>query len=238
MKIIAIIETVNAKKIYKVGQTAIRALNGVSIAVEEGEFCCIVGRSGSGKSTLLNLLAGLEPPTAGQIIIGGQHIEAMNESQLILFRQRNVGFMFQSFNLMPNMTAVENVSLPLAFRGMSRRERDKRAKTILKAVGLSTHLEHKPTQMSGGQQQRVGIARALAGAPKIIFADEPTGNLDSKTSEEIMLFMQDIMKQRKQTFIMVTHDAAMAAYADTTIHLLDGKVISVEYAKKGVLSYD
>lgn len=223
------IEVKDVKKVYRIGANALNALNGVSFTIDEGEFCCIIGRSGSGKSTLLNLMAGLEPVTSGQIIIAGKHVEKMTESELILFRQKNIGFVFQSFNLVTSMTALENTALPLTFRGIGKRAREKKATEILNAVGLGTHLKHKPSQMSGGQQQRTGLARALVLDPKIIFADEPTGNLDSKTSEEMMELITGLMKKRNQTFIMVTHDPTMAAYADKVINMLDGCVVGTTY---------
>ncbi|MGI6192581.1 MAG: ABC transporter ATP-binding protein [Christensenellales bacterium] len=221
------IEVKDVKKVYKIGTNALNAVDGVSFSIEEGEFCCIVGRSGSGKSTLLNLMAGLEPVTSGQIIIAGKHVEKMTESELIVFRQKNIGFVFQSFNLIASMTALENTALPLTFRGLGKRAREKKAKEMLEAVGLGTHAKHKPSQMSGGQQQRTGLARALVLDPKIIFADEPTGNLDSKTSEEMMELITGLMKKRRQTFIMVTHDPSMAAYADKVINMLDGRIVSM-----------
>lgn len=223
------IEVKDVKKIYRIGSTSLNALDGVSFTIDEGEFCCIVGRSGSGKSTLLNLMAGLESVTSGQIIISGKHVEKMTESELILFRQKNIGFVFQSFNLITSMTALENTALPLAFRGAGRRAREKRAMDMLKAVGIGSHYNHKPSQMSGGQQQRVGLARALVLNPKIIFADEPTGNLDSKTSCEMMDLITDLIHKRNQTFIMVTHDPTMASYADKVIHVLDGRITDMTY---------
>ena len=221
----------NVKKIYRVGEVKVRALVGISLTIGEGEFACIVGRSGSGKSTLLNMLAGLEGVSSGEIIIAGKHIEKMNESELILFRQENIGFIFQSFNLLPYYTALENVALPLTFRGVPRGERNKKAMAMLEMVDLKSHAKHTPMQMSGGQQQRVGIARALVSDPKIVFADEPTGNLDSKTSSEIMNLLTNIFQRRHTTFVMVTHDPNMAAYADKTISVLDGLVTEISYNK-------
>ena len=218
----------NVKKVYHVGSVSIDALNGVDMEVSEGEFCCIVGRSGSGKSTLLNVLAGLEKPSSGEIIIERQHVEKMTQSELILFRQKHIGFIFQSFNLMPYYTALENVALPLTFRGVPKQKRIKQAKQMLKAVGLESHMNHKPTQMSGGQQQRVGIARALVTDPEIVFADEPTGNLDSKTSDEVMRMICDITREQGRTLVMVTHDPAMAAFADKVVDILDGKVKGIQ----------
>ncbi len=223
-----LIELRNVIKTYHVGSSPIKALNGVDLTLNSGDICCIVGRSGSGKSTLLNLLAGLEQPTSGEIIIARMHIERMTQSELIVFRQKKVGFIFQSFNLMPYYTALENVALPLSFRGVNKAKRNKIARDMLKAVGLGTHMNHKPMQMSGGQQQRVGIARALVSDPEIVFADEPTGNLDSKTSDEVMHLITEIARERGKTLIMVTHDANMAAFTDKAVHILDGKITDIE----------
>ena len=204
------------------------ALRGVSLKIEQGEICCIVGRSGSGKSTLLNVMAGLEPVTSGEIVIANKHMERMTQSELIVFRQKHVGFIFQSFNLLPYYTAVENVAFPLSFRGVLPNKRNKLAREMLKEVGLESHMNHKPTQMSGGQQQRVGIARALVTNPDIVFADEPTGNLDSSTSDEVMHMIVDTLRKHNRTLVMVTHDPNMAEYADRVIHLLDGRIIKIE----------
>jgi putative ABC transport system ATP-binding protein len=223
-----VIEVKDLYKIYKVGTNKVHALNGVDFKVYEGEFCAIVGTSGSGKSTLLNMLAGLEKPTKGEIIIAGHHIEKMNENKLVRFRRKNVGFIFQSFNLLGTMNALENVALPLSFRGMPKELRLKKAMKMLKLVGLKEHALHKPNQMSGGQQQRVGMARALVVNPKIMFADEPTGNLDSKTSKEMMDLMRNVVNKHKKTLVMVTHDDSLAAVADKVIRIVDGKIISIE----------
>ncbi|HKM21379.1 MAG TPA: ABC transporter ATP-binding protein [Lachnospiraceae bacterium] len=231
---IPVIEVKGLKKIYRVGDTRVRALNGVDFTIYKGEFCSIVGTSGSGKSTLLNMLAGLEPPTKGEIIIAGKHIESMNENQLVSFRRERVGFIFQSFNLLGTMNAVENVALPLTFRGMSKKERLAKARKTLKLVGLKEHANHKPTQMSGGQQQRVGVARALVVNPEIIFADEPTGNLDSNTSAEVMELMRRVVQEQQQTLIMVTHDNHLASFADRIFHIKDGKIINIEDNRKNL----
>ena len=204
-----IIRTVGLRKVYAVGKERVVALDNVDINVEKGEFCCIVGQSGSGKSTLLNQLAGLEKPTRGKVFIGKHEISAMTENELAAFRQAHLGFIFQSYNLLPSMTAAENVALPLMFKGMGRRQRMALAKQELKSMGLASRMNHLPTEMSGGQQQRVGIARAFVSRPKVIFADEPTGNLDSTI-----------------TFVMVTHEPSLAACADRIITILDGKVQS------------
>lgn len=223
-----VIQVKNLHKIYKVGSTKVRALNGVDFQVCEGEFCAIVGTSGSGKSTLLNMLAGLEKPSKGEIVIDGHHIEKMNEKQLVKFRRENVGFIFQSFNLLGTLNALENVALPLSFRGIPKPIRLKRAMKMLRMVGLKEHAMHKPNQMSGGQQQRVGMARALVVNPKIMFADEPTGNLDSKTSKEMMNLMRHIVNEHKKTLVMVTHDDSLAAIADKVIRIVDGKIVKIE----------
>ena len=215
-------------KLYRVGDSAVRALDGVSFDIYEGEFCAIVGTSGSGKSTLLNMLAGLEKPTKGQIVISGKHIENMNEDELVRFRRENVGFIFQSFHLIGTMNALENVALPLTFRGVDRKTRLAKADRMLNLVKLSKHKKHMPNQMSGGQQQRVGVARTLVSDPAIIFADEPTGNLDSHTSEDVMKLMQEVVRRQKRTLVMVTHDNHLAEYADRIFHIMDGKIIKIE----------
>ena len=215
------------KKIYRVGEEQVRALNGVDLDIFPGEFVCIIGRSGSGKSTLLNMMAGLEKPTRGSIVIAGKHLEKMSEARLVKFRLEHIGFIFQQFNLFPSMTALENVTMPLVYRGVGVKKRKAAAEKMLKALGLEKHLHHKPSQMSGGQQQRVGIARALVAAPEVIFADEPTGNLDSRTSEEILDLMRSITRQHGNTLVMVTHDPTVAAHADRVITILDGVIIDI-----------
>ncbi|MBC5658893.1 ABC transporter ATP-binding protein [Anaerosacchariphilus sp. NSJ-68] len=223
-----VIQVKNLYKIYRVGENKVRALNGVDLKIYKGEFCSIVGTSGSGKSTMLNMLAGLEKPTKGEIIVAGEHLEKMSENQLVKFRREHVGFIFQSFNLLGTMDAVENVALPLVFRGVSKKERMEKADKMLDLVGLSKHKDHRPNEMSGGQQQRVGVARALVLDPEIIFADEPTGNLDSNTSAEVMRLMQRIVRERNQTLVMVTHDNHLASFADRIFHIIDGKIVKIE----------
>ena len=223
-----VIQVKNLYKIYRVGENKVRALNGVDLTNYRGEFCSIVGTSGSGKSTMLNMLAGLEKPTKGEIVIAGQHLEKMNENQLVKFRREHVGFIFQSFNLLGTMDAVENVALPLMFRGVPKKERMEKADKMLELVGLSKHKDHRPNEMSGGQQQRVGVARALVLDPEIIFADEPTGNLDSNTSAEVMRLMQKVVRERNQTLVMVTHDNHLASFADRIFHIIDGKIVKIE----------
>lgn len=223
-----IIEVRNVKKIYRMGKERISAVDDVSFTIRRGEFCCLYGASGSGKSTLLNLMAGIEKLTSGQIIIKGKNIHKMGEKGLAKFRQDNLGFVFQSYNLMNAMTALENVELPLVFKRITTKKRKKMAKDMLVKVGLGPRLKHKPKEMSGGQQQRVGIARAFVGNPEIVFADEPTGNLDSKTSREVMDLINEMAKANHQTIVMVTHDRRLAEYADKIIHIFDGKVDNIE----------
>ncbi|WP_097006657.1 MULTISPECIES: ABC transporter ATP-binding protein [Lacrimispora] len=222
------IQVKNLYKVYKVGDTKVYALNGVDFTIYKGEFCAIVGPSGSGKSTLLNMMAGLEKPSKGEIVIAGNHIEKLSENQLVAFRRKHVGFIFQSYNLIKTLNAVENVALPLSFRGIPRKIRNEKAKKYIKLVGLEKQMNHMANEMSGGQQQRVGIARALAVDPKIIFADEPTGNLDSKTTKEVLGLMQKIVKEQNQTLVMVTHDNYIAKFADRQFHIVDGKIFKIE----------
>ena len=220
------IKVENLRKVYKVGGEKVVALDNISLHIEKGEFCCIVGTSGSGKSTLLNQLAGLEKPTKGKVKINGQLVSKMTEKELATFRQNNIGFIFQSYNLLPTLTALENVAFPLLFRGIDKKTREKKAKKILKDMGLGERMNHKPGEMSGGQQQRVGIARAFVGRPKVIFADEPTGNLDSATTEQVMKMLLDISRENNITFVMVTHDPELAKMAPRIITLKDGRVVS------------
>ena len=223
----SLIEVRNLKKYYKLGGTIIKALDGINIDINKGEFIALLGTSGSGKSTLLNMLAGLERPTKGTISYGNIDLTKLTESQITKFRNLNIGFVFQSYNLLPYLSAWENVALPLTFKGIPPSERKKEAEKILEAVGLSHRMNNKPNELSGGQQQRVSIARAFVGKPSIIFADEPTGNLDTKTSFEIMQLIKDIITENNQTFIMVTHDEEMTEFADRTLFMRDGKLDKV-----------
>ena len=229
----AVIQVKDLYKVYRMGEEKVYALNGVSFEIHRGEFCAITGPSGSGKSTLLNMLAGLEHPTKGEIVIAGKHIEKLNEKQLVTFRRERVGFIFQSYNLIGTMDAVENVALPLSFRGMPRAARIKRAKQYLRLVGLEKFMTHMPNQMSGGQQQRVGIARALAMNPQIIFADEPTGNLDSGSSKEILQILKELYKGGR-TVILITHDNGIAAQAKRVIRIMDGHIVE-DYINEDVV---
>jgi len=217
----------NVRKVYRMGEERVVALDNVSLDIFKGEIMCFLGASGSGKSTFLNMVAGLEKPTKGEIYIGGIPIHKLNEENITLFRQKNIGFIFQAYHLLPMFTAVENVSLPLIFRGLDKKKREKMAKETLEAVGLKGYENRKPSQMSGGQQQRVGIARALVGNPKIIFADEPTGNLDTHTSKEVMEIMMAKVREYGRTLIIVTHDKKIADYADRVVTIQDGNILSV-----------
>ena len=220
-----VIRVVDVGKTFREGTSRTDALKDVSFDIMPGEFCTIIGRSGSGKSTLLNMLAGLDHPTRGQIIILGRHIERMSEDELVNFRLRHVGFVFQSYNLFPSYDALENVAMPLTYRGVPKQVRNRRARKMIQAVGLVHRMHHTPNKMSGGEQQRIGIARALVSNPQIIFADEPTGNLDVKTSARALKLMTDCVRERGTTLIVVTHDPEMSRYADRVIRLLDGRVL-------------
>ena len=224
-----LVETRNLSKLFRVGTSRIAALNHVNLTVPRGSFTAIVGTSGSGKSTLLNMLAGLERPTAGEINVAGQAVHTFSESQLVAYRRKQVGFIFQSFNLIPSLTALDNVALPLSFQGMEKARRRARAKAVLAQLGLEGHLNHRPAQLSGGQQQRVGIARALAVQPTLVFADEPTGNLDSKTSERTLHLFRTLIQRFQQTWNMVTHDQHIASFADTVVSISDGRIAGITH---------
>ena len=220
-----IIEVKNLRKEYPVLDETVVALERVNLAIPQGQICCIYGESGSGKSTLLNQLAGMEKPTKGGVRIAGVPISRLDERQLAEFRQKHLGFVFQSYNLLPNLNAIENVAMPLMFRGVPKRKRETIARAMLKRVGLGKRMNHYPTQMSGGQQQRVGIARAFVTRSQVVFADEPTGNLDSKTKTEVIDMICSFARDFNQTIVLVTHDDNMAQYADCIVTLLDGRII-------------
>lgn len=224
----AVIEVKNVRKVYRMGTEKIYAVDDVSFEIAKGEFCCLLGTSGSGKSTLLNLMAGIEKVTSGQILIKGKPIHSMSETKLAKFRQNHLGFVFQSYNLIGTMTALENVEFPLVFKRVPKKQRRKLAKEMLIKVGLESRIDHKPKEMSGGQQQRVGIARAFVAKPSIVFADEPTGNLDTKTTKEVMDLIRQMAQEHHQTIVMVTHDRSLAEYADKVIHVSDGKIKEIE----------
>lgn len=219
-----IISTHGLKKYYFVGESTVKALDGVDMTVNKGESVCIAGRSGSGKSTMLNMLAGLELPTSGTVQVASKRLESMNEKARIRFRRDDIGFVFQSYNLMPQYSALENVALPLAIRGAPLKLRNEIAEAMLVRVGLKEHIHHKPGELSGGQQQRVGIARAVITRPPIVLADEPTGNLDTGTSEETMELLTGLFRERGTTFILVSHDPEMRKYTDRTITFSDGRI--------------
>jgi putative ABC transport system ATP-binding protein len=221
-----ILETTDLKKHYRMGQSVVRALDGVSLSVMEGEFLGLLGTSGSGKSTLLNLIAGLDTPTSGALEIYGQRLSAMSREELSVHRRTNVGMIFQSFHLISTMAAIENVTLAMMFAAVPRAERSQRGRRLLELVGLGGRQMHKPAELSGGEQQRVAIARAMANNPKILLADEPTGNLDSRTAREILDLLGQLNAEGR-TVIMVTHDPALAAlHVNRTVTLVDGRIDS------------
>ena len=221
----ALVEINNICKIYNPGENEARALDHVSVSIDEGEFVAIIGQSGSGKSTLMNMLGCLDVPTSGEYRLHGQNVSELTDNELSDIRNREIGFIFQGFNLIANLTALENVELPLIYRGVPRGERVRLARTALEKVGLGKRMEHKPAEMSGGQQQRVAIARAIAQAPPIILADEPTGNLDSRSTEEIMAILQELYEEGR-TVILITHNNEIADRAKRIIQIKDGKIES------------
>ena len=223
-----VIKLEDIRRDFVVGDETVHALRGVSFTITEGEFVTIVGTSGSGKSTLLNILGCLDTPTSGEYYLDGVSVRTMDKNERATLRNRKIGFVFQNYNLLAKTTAVENVELPLMLRGIGKRERRKQALAVMEQVGIVSHAEHKPSELSGGQQQRVGIARALITKPPIIFADELTGNLDTKTSAEIMDLLTSLFRSSGTTFMLVSHDPDMSRYTDRTIHLLDGNIISEE----------
>jgi putative ABC transport system ATP-binding protein len=221
-----VVRTVGLTRRYKMGDTFVDALRGVDLSIANGEFVALVGPSGSGKSTVLNLIGGLDRPTTGQVWINDTELSASDERTLTRHRRQHVGFVFQTFNLLPRLTAEENVSLPLMFSGVPEKERRGRARVLLGRVGLGARLTHRPTQLSSGEQQRVAIARALVGEPALLLADEPTGNLDTVTGAEIMGLLGELNRERGLTLLVVTHDPEIAAFADRIVKLRDGQVES------------
>ena len=219
-----ILQTTGLRKVYRMGEVAVAALNGVDFAVQKGEFIAIMGPSGSGKSTLLHLLGGLDTPSAGDVILGEKRLAQLDDDDIAILRRRQIGFIFQFFNLLPTLSAFENVALSLLIDGRSLQTYTERIIELLTLVGLGDRLEHKPNQLSGGQQQRVAIARALVTEPMIVLADEPTGNLDSQSGNEILQLLRQTCDARQQTIIMVTHDRRAAAVADRVVRLKDGRI--------------
>ncbi len=222
-----VIDIENITKDYVMGEEIVRALRGISLQIRRNEYLAVMGPSGSGKSTLMNMLGCLDTPTSGRYEFNGRNVAEMDDDELAAIRNREIGFVFQTFNLLPRATSLRNVELPLIYAGMDPESREERATQALTDVGLGDRIQHKPNELSGGQRQRVAIARALVNNPSIILADEPTGNLDSKTGEEIMALLEDLY-QRGHTIILVTHERDIAAHARRTIHLRDGVVESDE----------
>jgi putative ABC transport system ATP-binding protein len=221
----ALISARDVRKIYRMGEEEVRALDGASFSIAKGEFCAIVGPSGSGKSTLMNIIGGLDRPSSGAIVIDGADMSTLSDDELAEFRNRSVGFVFQSFNLLPRLTAMENVELPMIYAGMVPKERRERAAELLARVGLGERMSHRPTQLSGGQQQRVAIARALACAPALLMADEPTGALDTQTGKDILNLFAALNREGV-TVIIITHDLEVATAARRTIEMRDGRIVA------------
>ena len=219
----ALIHIENMKKIYNPGENEVRALDGIDLDIEKGDLVAIVGHSGSGKSTLMNMLGCLDTPTSGKYVLDGQDVASMTDNQLADVRNKEIGFIFQGFNLISNLDAVGNVELPLVYRGVSKNERKQLAMEALKSVGLEDRMKHKPNEMSGGQQQRVAVARAVAAKPPIVLADEPTGNLDTKSTQEIMEILKELHRSGR-TVIIITHDEEIASQAHRVIRILDGRI--------------
>jgi putative ABC transport system ATP-binding protein len=227
----AVLETRQLRKVHGEGEAVVEALRGVDMAVRSGEMLAIMGRSGSGKSTLLTLLGGVDVPSSGQVLLEGRDLASMTDDERTLVRRRRIGFIFQSFNLLPILTAEENVALPMELDGVNSAEARKRARAMLDLVQLAKRHDHVPAKLSGGEQQRVAIARALAIKPAILLADEPTGNLDSNNGKLVTEMLRDLVNEQRQTIVMVTHDPLVAAAADRVIHLSDGQIEREEFPK-------
>jgi putative ABC transport system ATP-binding protein len=232
-----LIQLENLTKVYKVGETEVQALRGVSYHVEAGEFLAIMGPSGSGKSTLMNIIGCLDKPTSGKYFLEGEEVSTFDKNKLARVRNRKIGFVFQTFNLLPRTTALENVELPLLYSDVHPKDRTELALRSLDRVGLKDRAYHKTNQLSGGEQQRIAIARALLNSPSLILADEPTGNLDTKTSEEIMRIFTELNEENKITLVMVTHEPDIARYAKKRIYIRDGKIVREERGREGCEDY-
>jgi putative ABC transport system ATP-binding protein len=229
-----IIKLENVWKVYYLGKVEVWALRGIDLEIKKGTFLSIIGPSGSGKSTLLNIIGCLDFPTRGKVFLEGEDIQKLSSDELSRIRGKKIGFIFQQFNLLSNLTAIENVALPMIFQGVSERERLKRAKELLESVGLKERIFHRPQELSGGEQQRVAIARALSNDPEIIIADEPTGNLDSKTGKQIMEVLKSLHQKQKRTILVVTHDPQIASYSEEILRIRDGKIVG-EMSEKEIL---
>ncbi|MBU0457080.1 MAG: ABC transporter ATP-binding protein [Nanoarchaeota archaeon] len=224
-----VIQLKNVHKTYHIGEVSLEVLKGINLEVKKGEFVVIVGPSGSGKSTLMNQVGILDIPTNGSILLGGQDISKLSESDLAQLRGRKIGFIFQQFNLISTLTALENVILPTIFQNMSVEERTAKSENLLKQVGLGDRMNHRPNELSGGQQQRVAIARALINNPEIVLADEPTGNLDSKSGQQVMDLLAKLHTQEKKTIILITHDIELVRYAQKIVHIKDGEIVKIKH---------
>ncbi len=224
LRLAKLIEVKDLYKIYNPGENEVRALDGISLSIDRGEFVAIVGHSGSGKSTFMNMLGCLDVPTSGEYFLDGVNVAGMSDDELSDIRNRQIGFIFQGFNLIPSLTAIENVELPLIYRGMPKEERRQLSTEALNRVGLGHRINHRPNQLSGGQQQRVAIARAIAARPPIIMADEPTGNLDTKSGEDVMAILRELSAEGR-TIVLITHDNGIAESANRIIRIIDGKVV-------------
>jgi len=227
-----IIEVKDVVVEYLLGKVVVSALRGINLEIKKGDFIAIMGKSGSGKSTLLQVIGGLQRPTKGKVFINGVDLSKLNENELAIFRRKNIGFVFQAYNLIPTLTAIENIELPMIFFNIQQKVRQEKAKNILYKMGLSDRLHHKPSELSGGEQQRVGIARSLANDPEIILADEPTGNLDSKSGESIMEEFVEVNESFGKTVVIVTHAREVAEYANKIIHIKDGNIESIEELRR------